>query len=104
MKTYSQSKKQIEKIMRKNGKKTWWVILAALIVAGIQACGSTWNLRENQINVEVNQNEKHGNRGRKKCNESKDQSGSMDGGIRDGEPEDRGNVEADGSNEQSLPL
>lgn len=104
MKTYKQSKKAIEKIMKKNKKRTWWVILAALIVTGIQACGSTWNLRENQINVEVNQNSKHGNRGRKKCNESKNQSGSMDGGIRDGEPKNRGNVETDRSNEQSLPL
>lgn len=104
MKTYNKSKKTIEKLMKKNGKKTWWIILAALIVAGIQACGSTWNLRENQINVEVNQNSKHENRGRKKCNESKNKSGSMDGGFRNGEPKDGGNMETNGSNEQSLPL
>lgn len=81
MKTYVQSKKQIEKIMKKNGKKAWWTILAALITAGIQSCGSTWNLRENQINIDVKQNCKNENKRTKKRMASTDKQGDLDNRI-----------------------
>lgn len=93
MKTFRQSKKTIEELMEKNGKKTWWTILAALIVTGIQACGSTWNLRENQINVEVKQNCKNENKRAKKHLASPDEPGIMDNGICSSKQEDGGTVE-----------
>uniref|UniRef100_A0AAU8AVZ9 Lipoprotein n=1 Tax=Dulem virus 224 TaxID=3145701 RepID=A0AAU8AVZ9_9VIRU len=99
MKIYKQSKKTIEKLMRKNGKETWWTILAALVVIGIQSCGSTWNLKDNQIKVEVTQNSKNGNRSRKKCNESANQQGTMDNGIHSSEQGNGGIMETNGSNE-----
>lgn len=97
MKTYKQSKKTIEKLMKKNGKRTWWVILGALVVTGIQACGSTWNLRENQINIDVKQNCKNENKRAQKRMASNNEQRDMDNGIRSGEEGNRSDMEIHGN-------